>query len=330
MIKVSIIVPIYNVDKEYFNKCIDSIVNQTLKDIEIILVDDGSTNGVDEICSHLAKKDNRIVFIQQKNQGVSVARNNAIKIANGEYIMFADSDDWLERDACEKLYKYTAPDIDIIIGRNYNFFVESNKEQESNFYGKKINEIDNKYELYKMLLIDNPKNKYAYLATPWAKLYRRTLLNSKNISFNSDVKIGEDMLFNLDSITLGNKIIIVDELIYHYRIHNNSTNYRLANEYEKTIVHTYNALEEKEKKYKLNLEKEIYYYQIRLLNNIFKYEIKLQQSITEIKRIIKDPIYKEAIEKIDIKMLEKRRKILVIFARMKFYYGIKLLYTIKK
>ena len=181
-----------------------------------------------------------------------------------------------------------------------------------------------------MLLIDSSKNKYAYMATPWAKLYKMELLKNKSILFNKNLKIGEDMLFNLDTIVLGNKIIVVDELIYHYRIHKNSTGYRLADKFEENCINTYKYLEERNQKYDLKLANEIYYYKIRLLDNILKFGKKVKESSREIKKIVNEPIYNEAIKKINIKMLRMRRKILVIFARIKFYYGIKLLYKVKR
>lgn len=330
MSKISIIVPVYNVKEEYFEKCINSIINQTLKDIEIIIVDDGSINGISKNCRRFADNDDRIVFIQQRNQGVSVARNNAIKIATGEYIMFVDSDDWLEVNACERLYQYTKNNMDVVIGRNYSYYDEKKEEVEANFEGSKVNEIIDKSDIYKMLLIDSSKNKYAYMATPWAKLYKMELLKNKSILFNKNLKIGEDMLFNLDTIVLGNKIIVVDELIYHYRIHKNSTGYRLADKFEENCINTYKYLEERNQKYDLKLANEIYYYKIRLLDNILKFGKKVKESSREIKKIVNEPIYNEAIKKINIKMLRMRRKILVIFARIKFYYGIKLLYKVKR
>lgn len=329
MSKISIIVPVYNVKEEYFEKCINSIINQTLKDIEIIIVDDGSINGISKNCRRFADNDDRIVFIQQRNQGVSVARNNAIKIATGEYIMFVDSDDWLEVNACERLYKYTRNGIDLVIGRNYSYLEEEKEEIKTNFKGAKVNEIADKKEIYKMLLVDSRKNKYAYMATPWAKLYKLQFLKENDVLFKNNLKIGEDMVFNLDAMVFANKIIVVDEIVYHYRIHNNSTGYRLAEKIEENSANTYKYLEKKNKEYNLELMSEIYYYKIRLLDNILKYGKKISGSLKEIKRIINEPIYSEAIEKIDVKMLVKRRKILVILSRMKIYYGIKLLYKIK-
>ena len=100
MDKISVVVPVYNVEK-YLRKCIDSIINQTYKNLEIILVDDGSPDKCGEICDEYAKKDNRVKVIHKKNAGVSSARNDGIDNATGEYIIFVDSDDWLEDNAIE-------------------------------------------------------------------------------------------------------------------------------------------------------------------------------------------------------------------------------------
>ena len=110
----SIIVPVYNVEK-YIHKCIESFICQTYKDIEIILVDDGSTDNSSSIFDEYADKDKRIRVIHKKNGGLSDARNAGIEIASGEYILFVDSDDYIETDTCRKLLKYTKLDCDIII-----------------------------------------------------------------------------------------------------------------------------------------------------------------------------------------------------------------------
>ncbi len=101
--KVSIIVPVYNVEK-YLKRCLDSLISQTLKDIEIICVNDGSKDNSDKILEEYARKDSRIIIINQENQGISVARNNGMDIAKGKYVGFVDSDDWVDSDFFEKLY----------------------------------------------------------------------------------------------------------------------------------------------------------------------------------------------------------------------------------
>ena len=103
MAKVSVIIPIYKVEK-YLSRCLDSVVNQTLEDIEIVLVDDGSPDSCPEICDRYAKKDSRIKVIHKKNEGLGYARNSGMLIATGEYIAFLDSDDYVSKDMYEKVY----------------------------------------------------------------------------------------------------------------------------------------------------------------------------------------------------------------------------------
>lgn len=119
-ILVSIIVPVYNVDK-YLDECIQSLVNQTLKNIEIILVDDGSTDESGIICDQYAKYDSRVKVIHQQNGGQSMARNAGVKIANGKYLLFVDSDDYILTEACEKLIYYaTVSNADLVWGDPLN------------------------------------------------------------------------------------------------------------------------------------------------------------------------------------------------------------------
>ena len=103
MVKISIIVPVYNTEP-YLEQCLDSIINQTLEDIEIICVNDGSTDNSLSVLEEYASKDNRIKIINQENEGPGFARNNGLKSVNGEYVLFVDSDDWIELNTCEALY----------------------------------------------------------------------------------------------------------------------------------------------------------------------------------------------------------------------------------
>lgn len=119
MIKVSIIVPIYNVEK-YLKRCLDSLVNQTLNDIEIICINDGSTDGSLEILNEYGRRDDRIVIINQENSGLSATRNKGIDIAKGQFIGFVDSDDWVSKDYFEKLYNSAIQnEAEIAVGGDY-------------------------------------------------------------------------------------------------------------------------------------------------------------------------------------------------------------------
>lgn len=140
MIKVSIIVPIYNTEN-YLNTCIKNLINQTLKEIEIILIDDGSTDNSGKICDEYAKKDKRIKVIHKKNEGAALARNVGIEIAQGEYIAFVDSDDYTDFDYYEKLYKGSDNNIDVVFGEikasnSINRILSTNKQQKEDIVSR--------------------------------------------------------------------------------------------------------------------------------------------------------------------------------------------------
>ena len=132
MVKVSIIVPVYKVEN-YLSNCIESLIGQTLKDIEIILVDDGSPDNSGKICDQYAEKDNRITVVHKTNGGVSAARNDGLKKANGDWVIFCDSDDWMDLLACEILYEAgELSQSDIVIGDVY--LANKNKVEYVKFY----------------------------------------------------------------------------------------------------------------------------------------------------------------------------------------------------
>ena len=142
MVKVSVIVPVYNVDK-YLEECLDSIVNQTLNDIEIICVNDGSTDGSLKILEDYASKDDRIKIITQENGGLSVARNTGIDVAKGEYLSFVDSDDFIGLEMFDKMYDQAhSQDLDILFCKTY-------------LYDDVTGDIDDKSSFFNLEIFDN-------------------------------------------------------------------------------------------------------------------------------------------------------------------------------
>ena len=221
MIKVSIIVPIYNVEK-YLRRCLESIINQTLKDIEIILVDDNSIDRCPIICDEYAEIDKRIIVIhKKKNEGLGLARNSGIEIAKGQYLAFVDSDDYIDFNFYEQLYN-NRDDADIIYG--------SSKDE---YNGKTIGVYDCpleklKYEneeiipevLYNMIGYVNKGKAIGF--TSCKSLYKREIFEKYDIRFFSERKyISEDLIFNLEYIPKCKKIKFVNNVYYHY-CHNNS------------------------------------------------------------------------------------------------------------
>ena len=198
--KISVIVPIYNVEK-YLNRCLDSIINQTYKNLEIILVDDGSPDNCGKICDEYAKKDNRIKVIHKENGGLSSARNAGLDIATGDYIGFVDSDDWIELD----MYEYL---LNICVKYNSDIsrcgFVYNDEDC---YKDENIRIVE-----YENALIDFI-NGHIEEGIVCNKLYKKNIF--KNLRFKENI-IFEDVLMNYYVFKLGVKIVVSRCSKYHY------------------------------------------------------------------------------------------------------------------
>lgn len=191
---VSVIIPVYNTH-EYLNECLNSVVNQTLKDIEIILVDDGSTDGSLEILTKYKMEDPRITVLTQENKGASSARNRGLDIAKGEYIAFVDSDDMIDTDAYEISYRQAkAANADILI-----FAEKKLSVKEGTFY--------NPLEILK---------RASYIPV-WNKLYKRKFLNECRAKFYEEAKCFNDDCFNTIVIPKAKLIRCISNKFYTYR-----------------------------------------------------------------------------------------------------------------
>ena len=207
MVDISVIVPIYNAEK-YLNKCVDSLINQTKKELEFILVNDGSTDKTEEIIK--SYKDSRIKYFKNKNQGIGKTRNFGIEKATGKYIMFLDSDDYLKNNACEILYKSVEKtDADLAICDFYKIY-DSGVEE-------KIKLLSfNPTTLRKTPSLVNEIN-----LAPWNKLYKKELITKNKIKFVENLKY-EDAPFVIEAFSKAGKITKVDEYLNYYLIHGNS------------------------------------------------------------------------------------------------------------
>lgn len=211
--KISIIVPIYNVEK-YLDRCINSILNQTFSDFELILVNDGSLDRSKEICDFYQNIDNRIILIDKKNEGVSSARNKGLDVAKGEYVYFLDPDDYIDSDAIEYLYNlntYYSADISCYKMKTYkNEILQSklNLNEEINIY--------NKDEMIKEYCISGK-----FLYSVCNKLFKSKLFI--DIRFDQEIKYGEDALINYYLFIKAEKLVISNLQKYNYCINKNST-----------------------------------------------------------------------------------------------------------
>jgi len=218
-IKISVIIPVYNVEK-YIKQCLDSVVNQTLKDIEIICIDDGSTDDSLNILEKYANKDDRIVIIANDHGGAGVARNTGLKIAKGNYVSFIDSDDWIEINTYEKLYNTTiSKDADMIFFKMLNYNNENDEFYSTDYYDLTcLKELftDSTYNYHDF------KDKIFYIAvSPCNKLYKRRFLENINVKFPEGL-IFEDNPFFFNCILNAKKVLLYDEYLYFRRRIKNS------------------------------------------------------------------------------------------------------------
>ena len=211
--KITVIVPVYNVEN-YLNKCLDSLINQTYKNLEIIVINDGSTDNSGEICQEYAQKDNRIIYVEQENGGLSDARNAGLERMTGSYVTFVDSDDWVEPNYVEVLHnKLIGYQADIAIGNYYSY-----NEDEAMYYFH-VNSESYYEKLYDNIsifenLYDAKQMKSFSLISAWGKLYKAELFDY--IRFDKG-KLDEDGYINQKLYLLVQKVIYINQGLYAYR-----------------------------------------------------------------------------------------------------------------
>ena len=211
--KITIIVPVYNVE-HYLDKCLDSLINQTYKNLEIIVINDGSTDNSGIICQEYAQKDNRIVYIEKENGGQSEVRNMGLDRMTGSYVTFVDSDDWIELDYVEILYKkITEYQADIAVG-NYYSFNETEGMYYFHIFGDSYHEkVYDNVSIFENLYESQEMKSFALISV-WGKLYKADLV--KHLRFDIG-KLGEDGYLNQKIYLLAEKTIYLNKGLYAYR-----------------------------------------------------------------------------------------------------------------
>lgn len=268
MERISVVVPIYNVEK-YLEKCLDSILEQTYKNLEIILVDDGSPDKCGEICEKYHQKDERIIVIHQENKGLSGARNTGLEKSTGKYICFIDSDDYINKNMIEILYNNlieTNSDISICGFKQVN---ENDKiKRNNNLIEKNIKVLDKEKCLKELIY-----HKYQLDIVTWNKLYKKALFN--NIRF-PEGKIYEDFATIPFLVDESNNICVTSEKLYYYVQRKGSINNNLKfNPKIYDLIENINKMENLiEKKYKKIYEyviPGILFFNIIAINQLIEY-----------------------------------------------------------
>lgn len=256
--KVSIVVPTYNVEK-YIKVCVDSLLSQTLQDMEIILVDDGSTDSSGKICDTYAVMDQRIKVIHQNNKGLGLSRNSGLSLATGEYVGFVDSDDYVSKEMFETLYENaTKYDADVSYCTYKRFVNEDEVFDESNFNIENIKvwsgeKAIRQYMLERIGLPPQKKQDNLYGASVCCGIFLRERLLELGVQFVSERQfIAEDMLFDIEVIPHCRKIVHCDIPLYYYRYNPKSlTKVYKADRFSKNVELYHEMYRRLLKKYKI-------------------------------------------------------------------------------
>ena len=314
---ISVIVPVYKAEK-YLKECIDSIINQTYENLEIILIDDGSPDGCPQICDGYAKKDARIKVIHSDNKGVSVARNSALDIATGEWVIFVDADDWIEKNYCELLLekskKYNADVAICGYNRISNNFIE--KVHAS---GKCLT-FNSKEYLNNSL---NPQTGFGMCGMKFIKMKC-----IKDVRFNEKLTVGEDALFNIKLSQNIEIAVFAEFALYNYRLNSESVVKKYDVEYEKKYLKAMNETKEYIWTNYKSSESVIqnYYnfvaYHILLIavNYCYHSDNKIKNKRELLKQICEKEEFKEAIKKSNYKNISITRKITLFTLKFRIYF----------
>lgn len=310
--KISIIIPVYNVEK-YISECIESLLSQTFKEIEILAIDDCSTDNSYNILKKYAKEDSRIVLYQnKKNLGVSATRNFGLDKAKGKYISFVDSDDFVDSAFLEELYNNTIKNLEAVVCVR-QLRVLGNKKNKVIFTSG-IFDINDKFiKMYSQ----NRIKKYIFSHATCDKLYLKSLIDNYKIRFNEEIKLHEDYLFNLEYFKYIRKYVCIEKYLYYYRKINTSA----------TNKYNYKFFLEQEKKVLSNIEKAYpdisSFWAFKSIQYMIRLSV-LNRNEMALKEIIKEENFGKKLKYECVKGLNLEKKLIYLFYKLKNIYGIKL------
>ncbi len=335
--KVSIIVPVYKVEP-YLAACVESLLRQTYREIEIILVDDGSPDNCGTMCDEYALRDSRVKVIHQENQGVSVARNAGIKAAKAEWITFVDPDDWVEPTYVSTLYDAQKQNrnIDIFL---FDYIQEFDGRTNVKYLKKGSGVLGDEWihnlriAQFNFLTVNGKPHGYE-AKDLWNKMYRASLLKDNDLWFDPKARKGQDVIFNAECLQLTDKYFYINEALYHYRYHQESVTNRfnekvqyyneVAFENCERIINKFSLPEEYRNAYYAWVVTRLYscmrLYYFHSENKSDKKEICAQLDQT----LNRHP-YREALKEVKSSYLTNEQKFFVFFLKKRNYALLKIL-----
>ena len=339
---ISIIIPVYNVER-YLAQCLDSVINQTYRNLEIICVNDGTRDSSGQILEQYAQKDGRIVVIVQENQGLSGARNTGLKHVHGKYIMFVDSDDWIELETCEEaVIAAEKHNADLVMWSYVREFEHESKEKymfwddESVFETEKV-----KNQLHRRVCgllgeeLRHPEYSNA-IETAWGKLYLAEKIIGNKVGFVDTKEIGtEDALFNLYALGYIKCAVYLRRCLNHYRKTNQGSltknyNEKLFERWQRLFDYMRQYIQENNlpAEYDMALDNRIALSLLGLGLNIVGADRSIMWKLKEISGILKQARYREAYNNLDFQYFPIHWKLFYWFAEMRFSLGVFVLLSV--
>jgi Glycosyltransferases involved in cell wall biogenesis len=335
--QISIIVPIYNASKVLV-RCLDSIRNQTYENIEVILIDDGSSDSSPQLCRDYCKLDNRFKVIHQRNSGVSVARNQGLSVANGDYIMFVDADDYINTDICSVLLnKILESSAEIMICNKV--FIINEKLCDNILYNQDyfIRTIDK--DLFQLDLFtnhyDDKMNNVRYLSVGvTAKMFKREIIKKNSLKFDESCRFGEDVLFNLYAFEAASSIGYINFDGYNFFVSSDSSTHKFRSDWTFSHLRFMDGIDTFVEKNKRNDIRFIesakmmkatrisslavsYYFHRDNPNSFFK-------NYKEFSNFIRKTKYAQSIKNVPIALLNRKQKAIITALRLKLSFFIAL------
>lgn len=325
---ISFIVPVYNAE-QYLKTCVDSILSQTFEDIELILVNDGSTDNSASICDSYEQKDKRVKVIHKENGGTHTARNLGIEYANGKYLTFCDSDDWYDLETAELISKFLFEEN--LDGLRFNFIREFDGfsvKKENTFLEEKIYDTQGCRELCRQTVglvreeLAHPEN-FDFLSSVWCSIYKTEVILNNNIKFDNirEIATFEDGLFNIKFLKHANKFRFFDKCFYHYRKTNISS---VIFNYKENFMSKQMVMHEKLKNYISDINNSEFEFAFNnrlsicvmgMCSNALKKNSNFIHKYNEINQILKNANLKKAYKKFDLKYLPLKWKVYYIFVK---------------
>lgn len=342
-VKVSVIVPVYNVKTEYLKECIQSIIDQTLTETEIILVDDGAPKENGLILDEFAEKDSRVIVVHKCNEGVSVARNVGIKMATGKYLTFVDSDDYISKDNLEIVYNHAEKkELDLLMWGTYKMY-----PGEKVVYAPYVDDIElfdekqkEQLELKTMAgslpVYEYPCSKYGS-GSCCSKLYLVSFLRENQLLYPAGIERAEDVNFNIRVFEKAGRIGYLNKHMYYYRQLSSSATYKYRENGIKVFTGALNGLHD----FLVSNEKSEYFMQVYYMRCMFFFLESMDMDYTnpnnpkpyfkrmqEMRQAGKSEPYKEAFEKLDPKNLSFAKRIPLILIKMNAMGALALFYKV--